>query len=150
MTSEEFDRFRAYSIVQYAVAHTSVGNWSEEEAIEKSTQAINELLPDGAQTEGTLVLTALTGEGIPIGYLWIGLQRKGGSPGEAWIYDIELYEQFRGNGYGRALLALAETESRKNGVKKLGLNVFGNNTIARKLYASAGYETTAIQMSKEL
>ena len=104
MTSEEFDRFRAHTIVEYAAAHTSVGNWSEEEAIEKSTQSINELLPDGAQTEGTLVLTALTGQGIPIGYLWIGLQRKGGLPGEAWIYDIELYEQFRGNGYGRALL----------------------------------------------
>ena len=150
MTSEEFDRFLAHSIVEYAAAHTSVGNWTEEEAIEKSTQAMNELLPDGAKTEGALVLTALTREGIPIGHLWIGLQRKGGRPGEAWIYDIELYEQFRGKGYGRALLSVAEEESRKNGVMKLGLNVFGNNKVARSLYDSAGYQTTAIQMSKVL
>ena len=41
MTSEEFDRFRAHTIVEYAAAHTSVGNWSKEEAIEKSTQSMS-------------------------------------------------------------------------------------------------------------
>ncbi|MBC7464053.1 MAG: GNAT family N-acetyltransferase [Actinobacteria bacterium] len=150
MTSDEFAAFRKHTIVEYARAHSSVGNWSEEEAIEKSTQAINELLPDGQDTAETLVLTALGQSGESIGYLWIGLQRRGGSPGEAWIYDIEIYERFRGKGYGRDLLLLAESEARRHGVIKMGLNVFGNNLIARNLYDSAGYEITAMQMSKDL
>lgn len=150
MTPAEFTAFHAHAIVEYAAAHTSVGNWSEAEALEKSTQAINELLPQGENTEQTLVLTALDSESKAIGYLWIVLQRRGGAPGEAWIYDIELYEEFRGKGYGRALLEVAEKEAKSHGVKKLGLNVFGNNSIARSLYDSAGYETTAIQMMKDL
>jgi ribosomal protein S18 acetylase RimI-like enzyme len=150
MSSVEFAVFRTHTIAEYAKAHTSVGNWSVEESLERSTQAINELLPDGENTEQALVLTALNETGISIGYLWIGLQRRGGAPGEAWIYDIELYEEFRGKGYGRALLLLAEQEVRKHGVKKLGLNVFGNNQVARNLYESAGYEITSMQMAKEL
>lgn len=150
MTAAEYATFRSHTIVQYAAAHTSVGSWSEEEALEKSKLAIDELLPNGQETDGTLVMTALDGEGTSIGYLWIGLQRRGGSPGEAWIYDIELYEPFRGKGYGRALLAVAEDSARNLGVKKLGLNVFGNNTVARNLYDSAGFQVTAMQMSKEL
>jgi ribosomal protein S18 acetylase RimI-like enzyme len=150
MSSDEFRVFRSHTIAEYAKAHSSVGNWSEAESLERSTQAINELLPDGENTDQALVLTALNEEGNSIGYLWIGLQRRGGSPGEAWIYDIELYEEFRGKGYGRALLHLAEHEAKAHGVKKLGLNVFGNNPIARNLYESSGFAITSMQMAKDL
>jgi ribosomal protein S18 acetylase RimI-like enzyme len=150
MTSAEYDIFHQHTIIEYARAHSSVGSWSEEDALENSKQAIEELLPDRESTEKMLVLTALDAGGVSIGYLWIGLQRRGGSPGEAWIYDIELYEEFRGKGYGRALLAVAEKEVKNLGAKKLGLNVFGNNSVARHLYDSAGFTTTALQMSKDL
>ena len=56
----------------------------------------------------------------------------------------------RGKGYGRALLRAAEEETLRNGVPTLGLNVFGRNHVARKLYESSGYSITQIAMSKEL
>lgn len=72
------------------------------------------------------------------------------SAGGAWIYDIEVMEDHRGKGYGRAILHAAEQETLKNGVNSIGLNVFGTNTVARSLYESAGYEITAQQMQKEI
>ena len=78
------------------------------------------------------------------------MKRDGGTAPGAWIYDIEVYENFRGQGYGRALLLAGEQVTRESGVHTLGLNVFGSNSVARGLYESAGYTIMAQQMSKEL
>lgn len=150
MSVEEFESFRTHTIVEYAAVNVANGHWTSEDSIDKSTQAISTLLPNGLSTEHTLLLTALNQDGIEIGYLWIGLQRTSNPADGAWIYDIELYEEFRGKGYGRQLLAEAERQTKSYGVKKLGLNVFGSNKIARNLYESTGYEITSQQMSKAL
>ena len=150
MTQEEFEKFWTHSIIEYAAVNVANGHWSQEDSLEKSTQAITTLLPSGLATENTLLLTALSASGEEIGYLWIGLRRSSNPADGAWIYDIELYEEFRGKGYGRSLLMEAERQTKAHGVKKLGLNVFGSNKVARNLYESAGYEITSQQMSKEL
>ncbi len=56
----------------------------------------------------------------------------------------------RGRGLGRAAMVLAEEAARSQGASELGLNVFGPNTVARRLYESLGYETTAVNMRKPL
>jgi ribosomal protein S18 acetylase RimI-like enzyme len=150
MSVEEFENFRTHTIVEYAAVNVANGLWTHEDSIEKSTQAISTLLPDGLSTAHTLLLTALNQEGKEIGYLWIGLRRTSNPSDGAWIYDIELYEEFRGKGFGRQLLAEAESQVKSYGVEKLGLNVFGSNTIARNLYESARYQITSQQMTKEL
>ena len=43
-----------------------------------------------------------------------------------------------------------EEEAARHRVGAIGLNVFGSNAVARGLYASAGYEITAMNMRKEL
>lgn len=45
-------------------------------------------------------------------------------------------------------MLLAETEARAQCMRSLGLNVHGNNTIARSLYASLGYHVTMQQMKR--
>jgi len=150
MTEAEFEKFRSHTIVEYAAVNVTAGHWSKEDSLEKSTQAITTLLPEGMSTPNTLLLTAIGPDGNEIGYLWIGLRRTANPADGAWIYDIELYEEFRGKGYGRQLLAEAERLVKSHGVQKLGLNVFGSNTIARNLYESAGYDVTSQQMSKAI
>ena len=56
----------------------------------------------------------------------------------------------RGAGYGRALLTAAEEELRHRGAPAVGLNVFGHNQVAVRLYTSSGYRVTSQQMLKEL
>jgi ribosomal protein S18 acetylase RimI-like enzyme len=149
MTPGEFAAFRSRLVREYAAEHVAAGNWTEEEAHDRSTKEHDELLPQGVDTPGVLLLMAETADGEIVGHVWVGLERRPGIPG-AWIYSIEVEPDKRGKGYGRALLAAGEREAALRGVKTIGLNVFGPNAVARHLYESAGYEVASLQMRKEL
>ena len=47
-------------------------------------------------------------------------------------------------------MLLAEEEAAARGMTSVGLNVHGQNTVARGLYDSLGYQVTAQQMKKVL
>jgi ribosomal protein S18 acetylase RimI-like enzyme len=150
MTTTEWDALRAGLVREYAAEHVRAGNWTEEEAAGRASDQTDELLPRGIETPGVVMLMAETPEGEPVGHLWLALERTPGSGGGAWIYDIEIRPEKRGRGFGRALLHAAEEEAARHRVGAIGLNVFGSNAVARGLYASAGYEITAMNMRKEL
>jgi ribosomal protein S18 acetylase RimI-like enzyme len=149
MTADEFREFRSALVISYAASHVEAGDWSAAEAQQRAADDMDALLPQGAGTPGHLVLTALAPGGQPAGHLWIKLNQTPHNGG-AWLYDIVVAPQYRGQGYGRALLAAAERETARHGGRSLGLNVFGANAVARHLYESAGYLTTALQMRKAL
>ena len=75
-----------------------------------------------------------------------GLNRIGRSPGN----DIEIHEPWRHRGFGRAAMVAAEQIVRDAGTGEIGLNVFGFNEPARRLYDSLGYRVVATQMTKRL
>lgn len=64
--------------------------------------------------------------------------------------DIEVLENQRGSGNGRALLREVESAVRNAGIGAMELNVFGRNTAAVRLYESSGYGVTTQQMRKQL
>lgn len=150
MGDAEYEAFHLKLGAEYAKVNVEAGNWLEEESLELSQKALDQLLPQGRQTPRVLLLSADNSAGEYVGYVWIGLDRPGTSKPGAWIYDIEVAQEQRGKGYGRALLRAAEEETLRNDVLALGLNVFGNNHVARKLYESSGYSITQIAMSKQL
>ncbi len=150
MNAEEFAAFRARLVIEYAADNVSAGRWLQADSLERAEEATVSLLPMGLDTPNVLLMMAENSAGVEVGYIWIGLQREGGAVPGAWIYDIEVNQDQRGKGYGRALLQAGEEATRLAGVKTLGLNVFGKNTVARALYESAGYKIMAQQMSKEL
>ena len=61
-----------------------------------------------------------------------------------------LEEGLRGRGYGRAAMLLAEDEARRRGLRRIDLNVFAGNAVARSLYGSLGYQERSVYMSKSL
>jgi ribosomal protein S18 acetylase RimI-like enzyme len=147
MTQEEFDVYRRRSISEYAAEHVRAGNWSAEEAEQRAEQETDDLLPNGVDTPGMVLLVGETA-GEAVGLIWVGIapkQRAGW-----WIYDIEIVPEQRRRGYGRALLEAAEREVEKRGGDSVGLNVFGGNVLATSLYESSGYQVTAIHMRKSL
>ena len=105
------------------------------------------LFPNGSPAPGQLV-GRLVSNAQAIGYLWVGT--FGSDPERWWVWDVMIDEQFRGQGFGRQAMLLAETLARREGALTLGLNVLGHNHVARALYTSLGYTETARHMRKTL
>ncbi len=148
MTAEEFGTYRKRSIRDYAAEHIRAGNWHPSQAEELAAKQLDDLLPNGVDTAGMLLLVAQTPSAGVVGMVWVEFQH--GSTTGAWIYDIQIVAEHRGRGYGRALLLAAEREVERRGIESIALNVFGGNAVARDLYATADYEITALHMRKRL
>jgi ribosomal protein S18 acetylase RimI-like enzyme len=150
MTEPEFDEWRMLIARAYADEQVRSGNWDPDEAVDRAMADNAGMLPQGLATEGMLLLKALGPDGAAVGHLWVGLEHPRGTSDCAFLYDIEVEEPYRGQGYGRALLAAAEDAVRSHGVSALELNVFGGNTTAIALYRRAGYTVVQQQMRKGL
>ena len=122
---------------------------TRDDAVLYSAKSMAPAFPDGHPAPGHAVFDVLDDAGQIVGYLWIGPDTSE-DPAAWWVWDIEIDEAQRGHGYGRAAMVLGEDYARRQGARTLGLNVFGSNAVARSLYESLGYATTALQMRKPL
>jgi ribosomal protein S18 acetylase RimI-like enzyme len=148
MRADEFDAFLAYSMESYARGIATQGGESEEFAHAKSKADHATILPQGLDTPGHWIFVVEAG-GERVGVLWLA-EREHGNEKVCFIYDIEIDEAHRGRGYGRVAMELAEIEARSHGLRRISLNVFGANEVARNLYRSLGYVETSVQMAKDL
>ncbi|MFF8944057.1 GNAT family N-acetyltransferase [Streptomyces sp. NPDC014864] len=143
MTEAEFTGWHAYQSEHYARTWIERGV-PEAEAYAKSRRDHEQLLPRGLATEDTL-LSVLEHDGARVGVLWLALRDD-----EAFVFDVEVEADHRGEGHGRTLMRLAEAQAIAAGRRRLGLNVFAGNTPAERLYASLGYVTTRYALYKPL
>jgi ribosomal protein S18 acetylase RimI-like enzyme len=102
-----------------------------------------------AQKKAAAEVPPLQADGERVGYLWVG-ERDLDLGRVLWIWGVEIDERFRGRGYGRAAMELAEEEARGRGLSTIALNVFGGNDVARGLYRSLGYDEVAVSMRKDV
>ncbi|MGI8522935.1 MAG: GNAT family N-acetyltransferase [Nocardioides sp.] len=136
MTGEQYADYRAVSDEGYAQdLFASGGFGSLEEARASAAKQFVELLPDGLESTGHRLWHAYA-DGRDVGLLWIWLDGAW-----AYIYDIRMDEALRGRGYGTGTLRAGANAARDAGAAYLGLNVFGQNEGARRLYERSGYDT---------
>jgi ribosomal protein S18 acetylase RimI-like enzyme len=62
--------------------------------------------------------------------------------GRAGVYAFGVSQEERGKGYGRAILWETMEIARANGYPRMYLEVDDDNTVARRLYESSGFQTT--------
>jgi ribosomal protein S18 acetylase RimI-like enzyme len=116
----------------------------------KARREFEELWPDGRPAEGQAIYAVEDAETDErVGYLWIA-ERESQGRQVLWIYNVEVDDEYRGRGYGRAAMGLAEEQARERGFARVELNVFGRNAVARTLYRSLGYEESAVWMGKDV
>lgn len=148
MTQSEYDEYLKHIIPDYAADNVRAGYWHESEALEKSRQQIEGLLPQGLQSKDHYIYSLFDGD-QKVGMIW--LKANVDRPGkDGFIFDVIVDDQFRGKGYGKQIMALIEEKARELGLKSIGLHVFGYNTVAKHLYDSVGYEVTSYNMIKKL
>jgi ribosomal protein S18 acetylase RimI-like enzyme len=87
--------------------------------------------------------------GERVGRVWLGPSFNA-DDAERYLYNIEIDEQHRGHGLGRAAMRAAEAWALADGARRLALNVFGFNDVARSLYDSLGYVVAATNMYHDL
>jgi len=149
MTQEEFEAWLPGTIEGYAKEHIATGRWSKDEAIEKSRQEHETLLPQGVETPNHhLWFIVRSSDRQKVGLLWVNIVTT--PTRHAFIFNIEIDEPFRRHGYATQAMTRLEEEARLRGLDSIKLHVFGHNTAARPLYEKLGYVPTNINMSKTL
>ena len=147
MTRSEFGAWLPRRLAAYAGLIAASGAMPAGAARDRAERDIGHGFSHGCGTSGQLLFRLVTAHAA-VGWLWLAVPGPGPDPLMAWVYDIEIERAFRGRGYGRAAMRLAEQEARSRGMTSLGLNVHGQNTTARSLYDSLGYQVTELQMKK--
>jgi ribosomal-protein-alanine N-acetyltransferase len=67
------------------------------------------------------------------------------SPEESWVQNLAVRPDTQRRGVGRALLADLLGEARRRGTRKVLLEVATTNTVAQRLYLSAGFEPIGLR-----
>ena len=102
--------------------------------------------------EGRLVLVADDGHAV-VGYTYAGLE------GPDWmslrgpagvLYDIVVDPAHRQRGIGRMLLDATLAQLRARGAAQVVLSTAEGNAAAQRLFASAGFRRTMIEMTRDL
>ncbi|MDP5275760.1 GNAT family N-acetyltransferase [Chengkuizengella axinellae] len=148
MTEVIYEKFISHSIEHYAKENVKSGNWLEEEALKKSKEAFDRLLPDGLNSNQHFLLSIMN-DGQPIGWLWYFYDHT--KPKKAaFIYEFYIYEEHQGKGYGKSTLQALDKLAKEQGIEKISLHVFAHNERALHLYEKLGFEATDINMTKTL
>lgn len=148
--ADQFEAWSQRSQRDYARAKVASGAWTEAEAAERARADQAKLLPRGLATPGHhLRRVEAAGTAEFVGWFWVAAASEG-PPDLAWLYDIEIVPEHRGKGFGREVMALAETEAKTMGFARLGLHVFAHNRVALHLYEACGFQTSDVTMVKPL
>jgi len=150
MSEPEYDAFYDRAAQEYAQDKVTAGQWPATEAAARARQALAELLRAGLHTPGhRLYVLHDRKAGNRVGTAWLRLE-PAAVPPYAYLCDLRIDDAIQGRGFGRAALAALEDEARAAGCTALLLHAFGHNERARRLYDSAGYRTTNVNMRKDL
>ena len=131
MTEEEFDTLKASMYASYPEERAKAsGGVVTQEDIEVGKRQIDELMSESIHSKAHHYWKMVAPEVGVVGDLWVFVddaKRRG------FIYFIGTDEAYRGQGYGQQALEALEVAMRPLGVTQIGLNVWGDNTVARRL-----------------
>ena len=147
LREDEYDAFIARGLAFYVDDMVRAGV-DRDVAQAKADKDLPHLLPEGLATPNHYMY-AILDDGCFAGYLWL-CDRDGELGHSLFVYAVEIDDEFRGRGLGRAAMVFAEGEAKRLGIAKVALNVFGGNAVARGLYLSLGYMETAVHMEKRV
>lgn len=148
MTEEEFDQYLAYFMPDYAKDLAENYMIPYEKAMKESKELMDQLLPDKQNSAEQLVYNIYsTDEDKTVGVIWYNIQSDSN---KAYIYHIFIKAEFRKKGFATLVLQELEESMKSVGVTSMGLNVFGTNPNAYKLYKKLGYQVQSTAMGKRV
>lgn len=151
MNDSDYDEYVKSGVKNYADENVKSGAWTPEEAMEKATEQFKGFLPKGKNTENNYFFNIVDeATSKKIGILWYAYFPRGNERSGGFIFDIIVYDEFRGKGLGKETMLALEEKAREMGHEKIGLHVFAHNKVAVNLYEKVGYKVTDLMMYKDL
>lgn len=156
MPDSEREAALEHEVPGYADAKVRAGIWTREESLQRSREEIHAFVGDRPADRGHEFFIGVDGASRRIGWIWLGpMPTPAAAASARWLFNIVVEPEFRGQGFGRALLRAAEDHVVSAGRTELALNVFRWNAVAISLYTSSGYaiayqDDKAIEMRKRL
>jgi GNAT superfamily N-acetyltransferase len=135
MSEAEYAGWRDELVRGYAADMAGSGTLPDAQAAIQAAAQADQLLPDGLRSANQSFL-CLCANGAVVATNWV-CHRRG--TGISWVYSVEVSQEHRGKGYGRAAMIIGERAALDAGDTHLALNVFGHNDVAIRLYDSMGY-----------
>lgn len=148
MNQADFADFKEHSLMSFANEQVKSGAYEKENAIARTRKYFDELLPDDLNTKEHKIFTVYKDE-YKVGTLWVRVFEKSHAL-RAFVYDIELFEEFRGQGIGTQTMEALNEYCKEMGVDTINLHVFGHNKRALSVYEKVGFKTTNYYMEKKL
>ncbi len=145
MNQEEYNLVKGKMIADYSKEKIRVGVWAKEEALDLSKETFETLLKDGAETENNYLYNVLDKRDNNIAYVWFAKLKQ-----EVFIYNIDIFEEYKENFEYDKLLTLIEKKVDSLGGKKLSVHTFGYNKELIEKYERFGFKITDITLSKEV
>ena len=135
LTAEEFGPFRQRNIARYAQELLFArATDTEEHALTEAQGALDEMLPQGADTPRNYLLAAQSG-GETVGELWCDTTE----PETVFINDFFVYPACRGHGWGNAMLRAVEELAAAQSFEQVVTHVYHTNRIALEMFEAAGF-----------
>ena len=135
---DDFLRYKAKSIDEYARDLIVSGKSTEPSAVKDASDELNEILPNGFETPNQFFNHILNTQGDNVGFIWFGCGEN-----DVFIFDFAIHQNQREKGYGRNALHELERIAQEKGITEISLHVFDYNTVAFALYASMGYQVNS-------
>jgi len=149
MSSDAFAAFASRANEMYARDNIRSGRWSASDAAVKATEEFQHMLPRGIETPDHYIYDVRNALDQTVGHVWFACVGSGDSRA-GYVYWIQIDDEHRRQGHGRAALIALEHVAAGLGLNALRLNVFAHNPNAEALYRSMGYQVTAMTMRKPL
>jgi RimJ/RimL family protein N-acetyltransferase len=150
MTESEFQAYLESDIERYAQEHVKAGDWDPSDALQKSRDEHQRLLPNGLASNNQYLFSIEDEKlGTKVGMLWFAVHDTRQHP-SAFVYDLLIRDQFRRRGYGTQALIALEEKLRRLDIDTISLHVFPHNRAARVLDEKVGYKARGLHMSKRL
>ncbi|MGB5591325.1 MAG: GNAT family N-acetyltransferase [Gammaproteobacteria bacterium] len=150
MDAAALAHYEQHSLPNYAKQKVVSGEWQEETALERAREAFAELLPQGLDTPGNHLFEIIDEWGeTSVGVLWFAVRERAGAKA-AYIIDIFVDRAHQNKGHASRALRALEVMVREMGLTGIGLNVFGQNEGAYRLYERLGYLPTNTLMFKDV
>ena len=135
LRAEEFAPFRQRNIARYAQELLFArATDTEEHALTEAQGALDEMLPQGADTPRNYLLAAESG-GETVGELWCDTTE----PETVFINDFFVYPACRGHGWGKAMLRAVEELAAAQSFEQVVTHVYHTNRIALEMFEAAGF-----------